>query len=348
MPHTDAARAGPAKLSTETVRLAVNRWSRDGFFRVPNMGDRMTVHEVQPRAAHTVRLWSEYEERSVSRASRPYHGGPVDDHGTPPDPADVPVRRPTDYEDRTEKLPVPHTERVETCPSCNGNGQVTCTPCHGWGQVDCPFCQGKGYRERMETRTVTGPSGAPEMRTETVRDNCTCRGGKVTCNACAGRGRVQCTPCAGSGRVLTSDLLTVRFHVEELCEVLTATDVPPELIRAASGQVRMVEDGERIDTFPRVLPEADEQARALLQRAQQPREGRRLLFQRLRVEEVGIQAVLYTHGGGRVRRLWVYGDEGRVHAPGAPWSRLRVGVVFGIALVAVAAIVAAVVFLLPH
>lgn len=345
MSPTDAAGARPATLSTESVRLAVNRWSGGGFFRVPNLGDRITVHEVEPRAAHAVRLWSEYEERSVGRASRPYHGGPVDDRGTPPDPDAIEVRRPTDYEDRTEKLPVPHTERVETCSSCNGVGQVTCAPCHGVGRVNCPFCQGRGYRERTVTRTETCPGGAPQTITETVRDNCTCMGGRVPCSACAGRGRVQCAPCAGSGRVLAHDLLTVRFHVDERSEVLNATDVPAGLLRAASGKVRVVEDGERIETFPGVLPPVDDLAHDLLRKSHAPREGARLLFQRLRIEEVAVQSVLYTYRGGRVRRLWIYGDEGRVHAPGAPRSWLRVALVVGTPLALAAAVVVAVLVL---
>jgi hypothetical protein len=343
MSPPDAAGARPPSLSTESVRLAVNRWSGGGFFRVRSMGDRITVHEVEPRAAHTVRLWSEYEERSVGRASRPYHGGPVDDHGTPPDPDTIEVRRPTDFEDRTEKLPVPHTERVETCSPCNGVGQVTCATCHGTGQVNCPFCQGRGYRERTVTRTETDPGGgAPRTITETVRDNCTCFAGRVQCSACAGRGRVQCAPCAGSGRVLAYDLLTVRFHVDERTEVLNATDVPAGLLRRASGKVRVAEEGARIETFPGVLPPVDDVAHDLLRKAHAPKKDARLLFQRLRIEEVGVQSVLYTYRGGRVRRLWIYGDDGHVHAPGAPWSWLHLGIVLGVPLVLAAAVVLAV------
>jgi hypothetical protein len=348
MPQTDTAGARPAQLSTEQVRLAVNRWSQAGFFRIPNMGDRIQVHEVAPRAAHTVRLWSEYEERTVRRASRPYHGGPVDDRGTPPDPWHLEVRPPTDYENRTETLTVPHTDRVETCPGCGGVGQVNCNQCQGWGKVNCPFCQGQGYRTRIVPRTEMGPDGNLQTRQETVNEPCTCMGGKVACNACAGRGKVQCGPCAGSGEVLTFDQLTVRFHVDERSEVLTGTDVPRELLRKASGTVRVVDEGARIEDFPHVLPEVDEAARVLLKRSQAERADTRLLFQRLRVEEVGVQQVHYTCGGGPVRRLWVYGDEGRVHAPGAPWSRLRLGTVVGVVLAVVAAAVLAVGFLLIH
>src|SRR5690349_17233007 len=120
MSPKDPAASPPPQLSAESVRLAVNRWSQSGFFRIRSMGDRMAVHEVAARAAHTVRLWSQYEQRTVSRASRPYPGGHVDDRGTPPDPWDIEVHRPTDFENRTEQRPVPHTEQVETCRGCNG------------------------------------------------------------------------------------------------------------------------------------------------------------------------------------------------------------------------------------
>jgi hypothetical protein len=345
MPQTDSPTARAAPLGNDQVCQAVNRWSRGGFFRVRNFGDRITLHEVAARAAHTVRLWSEYETRTISRASRPYNDGPVDDRGTPPDRWELPARRPTEFEDRSETLPVPHTERVETCTGCHGVGQVTCTACQGLGLVNCPFCQGRGYRERMQTRTEPGPDGNLQTRMEPVRDPCTCNAGKVACTTCAGRGRVRCAPCAGSGRVLTFDQLKVRFQAEAKNEALTAADVPLELLRAASGKVRVVEDGERIETFPGVLPAVDEAARAMLSKAQAPRADTRLLFQRLRVEEMGVHEVLYTYGGGAVRRLWIYGDEGHVHAPHAPWSRLRVGAVVGAVLAVVAVVVLAIVFL---
>jgi hypothetical protein len=115
MSQTETAGAAPAKLSDDKLREAINRWSRAGFFRVPNMGERITVNQVVEHVSYTVRLWSEYEQRTVGRSSKPYNGGPVDDRGTPADPWSIEVRRPTDYEGRTEKLPVPHTEQVETC-----------------------------------------------------------------------------------------------------------------------------------------------------------------------------------------------------------------------------------------
>jgi hypothetical protein len=348
MPPTEPSAPSSARLTTEKVRHVMNRWSSDGFFRPRNLGDRAAIDEVVAHSSYAVRLWSEYEERTVSRASKPYPGGSVDDTGAPPDRWAITVRRPEDYEDRTEQVPVPHTERVETCKTCGGMGMTNCANCQGWGKVNCPFCNGKGYREQMVTRTETGPGGTPTTRTETVRDNCTCFGGKVNCTHCAGRGKVTCTGCAGSGKVKTFDLLTVKFHVADRSEVLNTTAVPEEHVRGASGKVRLVEDGERITTFSSVSPEADRQANALLHESHAQTADARLLFQRLRIEEVSVQEVRYRYRNGPAKQLWIFGDEEKVYAPGAPWSGPRLAAVIGAAAAVVAVAVAVVVFLLTR
>jgi hypothetical protein len=347
MTQTDSAVSGPAKLSTDKVRQILNRWSRDGFFRLRPFGDKVAVDEVLAHSSHAVRLWSEYEERSVSRASKPYPGGPVDDHGQPPEPWSIAVRQPTDFEDRSEQVPVPHTEAVQTCTTCAGMGLTTCTACQGWGTVNCPACNGKGYRERQVAKTETGPGGAPTTTFETVRDNCTCHGGKVTCAPCAGRGKVTCSGCAGSGRIKTYDLLTVRFRVQERVEALNATGVPAEQLRASSGKVRVVEDGQRIETFPTVAPDVDRQANGLLH-ASHAVGGKdtRLLFERLRIEEVSVHEVRYRYGSGPARQLWIFGDEEKVHAPNAPWAWWKVLAIIGVVLGVVAAVVTALVYFL--
>jgi hypothetical protein len=348
MAPTDSSVSSPAKLSTDKVRHILNRWSGDGFFRVPRLGDKAAVDEVVAHSSYAVRLWSEYEERSVSRASKPYPGGPVDDRGQPPEPWTITVRHPTDFEDRTEQVPVPHTDAVQTCTSCAGEGLTTCMTCQGWGTVNCPTCNGRGFRERQVPKTETGPSGVPTTSFETVRENCTCHGGKVTCTPCAGRGKVTCAGCAGSGRVKTYDLLTVRFRVQEKVEALNATAVPAEQLRASSGKVRVVEDGQRLETFSSVAPEVDRQADALLHASHAVAgPDTHLLFQRLRIEEVSVHEVRYRYGGGTARQLWIYGDEEKVHAPDAPWAWWRALAIVGVIVGVVAAVVAAVVYLLP-
>ncbi len=345
MASTDPTAKPPAALPSEKVKQAVNRWSAAGFFRIANMGERITVNQVVPQSSYTVRLWSEYEHRTVSRTSKPFHGGPVDDRGTPPHPWDIPVHRPKEFEERTEQAPVPHTEAVETCGSCLGMGMVNCGPCGGTGRTNCGFCGGRGYRERMETRTETGPGGAPTVRTETIRENCTCMGGKVNCTACSGRGKVQCGPCAGTGRVKSYDLLTVKFSVVERCEVLNATDVPANLLKGATGGVRVEENGERLEQFAPVTADVDAKAHGLLRESHADRPDTRLLFQRLHVEEVPVQEVRYWFGGPPLRKLWVYGDEEKVHAPDAPWAYGRLAMVLGVVVAVVAVVIAAAVFL---
>jgi hypothetical protein len=347
MPQTDTSASSPATLNTDKVRHILNRWSGDGFFRLQRFGDRVTVDEIVAHSSYAVRVWSEYEERSVSRASKPYAGGPLDDRGQPPEPWTIAVRHPTDFEDRTEQVPVPHTEAVQTCTTCGGVGMTTCTACQGWGTVNCTACNGKGYRERQVSKTETGPEGAPTTRFETVRDNCTCHNGKVTCTPCAGRGKVTCAGCAGSGRVKTYDLLTVRFRVQERVEALNATAVPVEQLRASSGRVRVVEDGKRIETFSSVAPEVDRQANALLHASHAVAgPDTRLLFERLRIEEVNVHGIRYRYGAGPSRQLWIYGDEEKVHAPDAPWAWGRALAIIGVAVAVVAAGVAVLVYFL--
>ena len=170
----------------------------------------------------------------------------------------------------------------------------------------------------------------------------------MDCSHCAGRGKVTCTGCAGSGKVKTFDLLTVKFHVADTSEVLNTTGVPAEQMRAASGKVRVVEDGERITTFPSVSPEVDRLANDLLQKSHAPQEDTRLLFQRLRVEEVSVHEVRYRYGNGPAKQLWIFGEEEKVYAPGAPSSWPRLAAVLGGAAAVVAVIVGVVVYLLTH
>ena len=242
----------------------------------------------------------------------------MDDHGRPPGPWDIDVRRPEDFEDRTEKVPVPHTESVHPCTGCHGSGKVNCGPCQGWGKVNCSFCNGRGYREHTEFRNTPGPGGQMQTQTVTVRDNCTCFGGKVDCTHCAGHGKVQCATCGGSGRVVNYDLLTVQFHNVQESEVVNTSRVPEHLVKEAPGVRLVTERAERIDQPPAVLPEVDQVMRDLLQKSQRDAHGEtRLLFQRLRVEQVGVHEVSYRYGGGAAQRLWIYGEVDSVHAPGA-------------------------------
>src|SRR5260370_31208763 len=95
-----------APLSTADVRHLLNQWSGKGFFRVRRLGDRLAPLEVFPRSSFTVRLQTQYEERTVTPASQPYHGGPVGDHGVAPDPWEGPAPRPAPFQGRGEQQPL--------------------------------------------------------------------------------------------------------------------------------------------------------------------------------------------------------------------------------------------------
>src|SRR5262249_8011496 len=117
MPPTSST-VQAASLSADKVRQILNRWAGESWFRLPAFGDKARIDEIAARCSYPVKLWTEYEDRWVSKATKPFAGGSVDDLGRPPDLWDLPVRRPTDFEDRTETLQVPHTERVQTCSAC--------------------------------------------------------------------------------------------------------------------------------------------------------------------------------------------------------------------------------------
>ena len=344
-----------ACLSADDVRRIVNRWCDRGFFRVKGLGDKIFIEDIIPHCSYVLSVSSQYEERSVSRGSAPYHGGPVDNDGTPPGPWDIPVRRPTDFTDRTEKIPVPHTERISTCQDCGGDGRINCSPCQGWGKINCTSCQGKGFRETTRHtpatdqfgQPTTDQFGRPVMRTETVRENCPfCHGmGKVTCTTCNGCGKVTCGTCDGSGKVKLFDLLTVKVRTAELSDMLDATGMPQHLIGQAVGRVLVHERGERLEQVPSVTPDVDSRARMLLEksRAVNPDQAR-LLFQELRIEQVGIQEVVYRYGNSPNKSLWIYGENQDVYAPGAPtaWWKilLLIGIVVTVCVGGVAALLA--------
>jgi hypothetical protein len=329
----------PDTPTIDDVRRILNAWSSKGFLRVRRLGDRLDIEEVRTLSSYTLRLRTQYEQRSIGRASRPYHGGAVDDNGMPPGPSDLHVARPDHFEERTENLPVPHTESVHSCATCSGFGKVNCGPCQGWGKVNCTWCNGRGYRERTEFRTTTGPDGQQQTQSVVVHDNCTCFGGKVNCTHCNGHGKVQCTACTGSGRLVHYDLLTVAFRAPERMQVLNTTQIPEEQLKLAAGAVLVDERSERIDAVPSVLPDVDRLCGTLLQQSHDEAHGdTRLLFEQLRVEQVGVHEVRYRYLRSEPRQLWIYGTAELVHAPGAPRAWLRLVAVLSSIAVAIAAV----------
>jgi hypothetical protein len=312
-------------LSTADVRYLLNQWSKKGLFRIRRLGDRLSMLEVSPQSSYTVRLQTQYEERTVGSASEPYHGGQVDDHGSPPDPWSVPVRRPESFQERTDKIHLPHTDRVRTCPRCGGRSRIPCAGCGGSGRTTCPWCHGSGFKTRTEMRQVADGQGNLVPRAETVQETCSCGGvGTVACTQCNGAGTQTCPECTGSGRVKTFELLTVHFACPLLKEVLHGTSVPDYLLGAAHGTLLVDEQGEVLQRSTPLPPPVEQRVEEMLEKARPADPGKtRVLRQRLEVEQVNIQEVQYQHGG-KDRRLWIYGDEQKIYAPGMPrpWAKL--------------------------
>lgn len=332
----------PAALSVDEVRRLINAWCDAGFLRVKGLGDKAHLEDIVPRYSYTAHLTSQYETRTVSRATVAYSGGAVDDFGTPPAIWDIPARRPTDFEKRAEKITVPHTERVQSCSNCGGDGTTTCSRCQGWGKVTCSKCNGKGYVERTKTITNDPYTGNMTNQTEMVRENCSCFGGKTDCSFCHGRGKNTCGTCSGSGRVKTYDVLTVDFHSNKLTEVLDATGVPDHLLTRVSGETQVDDRCERFETGACVTPEVDSRVAGMIQKSQAINaQDSRLLFQHLRVERVGVQEVVYRYYNSPTKRMWIYGSEQAIYAPGAPraWGKLLA--IAGGVLAVVAAVILA-------
>jgi hypothetical protein len=248
----------PAPLASADARHVINRWSARGLFRVRGLGGKIAVEDVVPCSSYTLRLASQYEDRSVAERTVPFAGGPVDDHGRRPGPWDLQVERPGDFRERTEEVPIPHTERVRTCPRCEGRARTTCGQCQGFGKVACPWCNGTGYRVRTETRTVQDAGGNTTLQPVTTRERCTCFGGKVGCGGCGGEGTVVCGDCQGHGRVKTFEQLRVHFRVEHRTEVVHATRVPDRLLGQARGVVLVDEQAAPALASPKVGPRVDD------------------------------------------------------------------------------------------
>jgi hypothetical protein len=312
-------------IGEDEAREVINRWSAAGYFRIRNFGDKIFVKEINATTSYNLRLRTHYEERALQRARRPFLGGPVDDRGRPPGMWEVPVRRPREFEERHEVLPLPHTERVQLCPACAGTGRVGCEFCQGSGQTPCPWCQGAGFVERPEIIAGgAGTQGGPTMRT--VRKPCSCNGGRVRCQSCAGNGQKTCSVCSGSGKVTTFEQVVVRFLSANKLNVVDDTPVPDDLVGKLSGEVVADEKSPRIDALPSLAPEIDAKGKAMLQLSHELDEDRaHILLQHLHVERVPIHEIRYLYAGVD-RQLWICGNEHHVYAPGAPWHRGRLAI----------------------
>jgi hypothetical protein len=314
--------SGPLGLAE--ARRLLNQWSRGGFFRLRDLGSRITIEEITARSSYTVTLQSQYEDRTVEPGFAPYRGEALDDRGEPPHVWDIPVQPPARFEERAERITVPHTDRVESCKSCWGAGRVTCTPCNGLGKVNCPQCQGTGTRHQTETRTQPNAQGVMETISVQVQVPCNCFGGRVNCGQCNGAGRVTCLPCAGAGQVRTFQVAIVHFHCPITSEVIHGSKMPDHLASQAIGEVVIDAQAALALPLPSVTPEVEARMSRLLQQSQTVASDKtRLLFQRLHIEKANMQEIVYRFRSSDTKLLWIYGKDMKVYAPGAPWAWIK-------------------------
>jgi hypothetical protein len=335
-----------AVLGEDKAREIINRWSGTGFFRLRNMGDKIFVDQITTGVAYSIRLQTHYEQRQVRRANEPYLGGAVDDRGRAPDQWEVPVRQPKSFEERTETVPVPHTERVQMCSDCAGKGQIGCPRCLGQGKMPCPRCGGSGYVDQPVLEGGRDAQGNPSPQTRMVRRACSCSGGQVLCSECGGNRILRCSACAGSGKVKTFDQLVVRFQSAAQGEVLDVTPVPDNWLGRLSGEVLLDQRARLIETCDSLPEAAARKALELLGKSHEADERQtRIILQFLHVERLPLYEVQYKYAGGE-RKLWICGNEQAIYAPGAPRNRQRLVCVVAGAVLALAALIGLVVFLL--
>ena len=329
------------------VREVLNRWGNSGFFRLKYMGEKIFIRGISAGKAHVVELTTQYEDRAVQPAEVPYHGGPVDDRSHTPDMWHVSVPAVREFEQRVERVVVPGTERVQMCGGCAGNGRVVCVRCNGHGNSLCPHCHGSGWIE--QTVAAPGPADArhhPGSNVRMVRRRCHCGTGQVRCSACAGNGVQTCARCEGSGRTKTYQELVARFHVVKQVKVLDDTPVADKVLGGLSGDTVIDVRRREIDRADSVAPDVDACVNTLLSESHAvDTRQQRLLLQELHVKEIPQLEVEYMYAGVD-RRLWICGQEERVHAPGAPWHRGRYWLLLGSVVAAAAAALAGLAYML--
>ncbi len=333
---TDAL--APDALDEGRIRAAVSVFARSRFL-VPNeLGARMSIESIDARWSYAIRVRSEVEERRFVEDDEPYRGQSIDDRGDPPGLWEPRCEAPEGFTDRTKRIRREHTDRVQRCGDCGGDGRVRCSTCHGRGEVDCTWCGGDGWRTRTEWRDEPDGQGGTRRRSESVREPCRhCRSGRVDCGRCHGRGRVDCRRCDAQGELVRFQTLVVKFRDRVLDRVEDRTALPDELVKGARGETLFDENANRIgaDEVAHVSAEVDAIVAELLGKSHgwDQDDDARLLFQQARVRRVGVHEVRYRWRSGPPKRLWVYGDRRKVHAPGAPvaWSLILtvLGVVAG-------------------
>ncbi len=312
-----------APLSEAEVRDVLNRWAAEGSFRLPNMGDKIFMDPGKVGWAYTFRLQTHYEQRAVTEAQVPYHGGPIDQHGRPPGAWDIPARNPGDFKEDTQTIPVPHTERVSVCGTCGGAGQATCSFCMGSGRCVCPRCGGSAIVQQTIMDTARTGDGNTIAVPRFVQRPCGCGNGRIVCITCGGRGIVVCGTCRGAGQLKTFDQVIVKFLRSKHGDLLDLTPVPDNWFGRLTGEVLRTTRATRIDHVEPYNEEIDKRVQALLDRSHSlENDQSRILLQQIHVERIPLHEVPYRYAGVE-RRLWICGNEKAVYAPDAPWNRSR-------------------------
>jgi hypothetical protein len=336
----------PQTLSEDQACEIINRWAGGGFFRLRNMGDKIFVTAFKPGSAYTIRLQTQYEERSTARVAAPYTGGPVDNFGQPPPVWTIDVPRPREFEHRDERVSVPHTDRVERCPKCAGEGRVVCSACGGQGQKACPQCGGSGIRHEQAMDMQRDANGNMVQVPRTFEVRCACGNGRVRCDACAGLGLRTCADCAGTGRIKTFEQLLVRFKATLSDKLLDVTPVPDHWFRKLTGEVVVNVKSNQVDRFDPVSADVDRKASELLARSHDVHPDQaRVILQSLRIDRIPLNEMDYKYAGVD-RKLWICGQEHQIYAPQAPWNRTLFTFLTGAAVLAAVGLIVGVVYLL--
>jgi hypothetical protein len=337
------SKATTFSMSNENARGVLNAWSKTGFFRARNFGDRIRIEGISSVACREIRLRVQYEDRSLKEVKTAFHGEAIDDVGVRADPQEIPVEPPTDCEDRTVEVEVPHSERVEGCSSCGGAGRSNCRMCQGVGRTACHSCHGSGWRSHIEAqppvRNREGRMTFPPPKT--VRLRCSCFGGQTQCSVCRGQKKVTCSSCEGMGRVKVSNLLVVTFSASNKVCVLNPTSVPDDMACLGEGEMELEK---RPFSGPAELAvDADLQAavEGLLERTRPKNEATsRILSRMVTVKRVPIWQVTYAFSSSDNRKAWIFGTDHRVFAPRAPraWGRVFAVFVAGLIFLGIVAL----------
>ncbi|EDQ87381.1 uncharacterized protein MONBRDRAFT_10213 [Monosiga brevicollis MX1] len=273
------------------------------------------------------------EKRSTRDRTVPYAGQDVDgpERGLAPHPWAIGVMTPHPFVVSEDRKPVPHTSRVHACNNCAGLGNIMCTFCQGRGRSQCTFCNGIGRRSDGQPCSSCHSSG--------VR----------VCHTCNGSGRRMCSRCRGSGRLMTYLELIVTWSVHDSQKVFDEDAFCLPLDKVIQGQGRCVyqeQDAQvslKSGTVQRVhvvrhlrsrgclnvqvmalvgspLPKIDAVASSLVQQHRTIIPStERVLLQRQTVHAIPITHVT-AHWNGKDFQYWMYGLDGKVHAPDYPQS----------------------------